>query len=146
MFDEPYRFDRVYGNMLLMVCRRCWSEICGCRQPTIARRSTCSVTHWSQPASIIVISIPTRYPARNDWPGLVACLDYLNAGDTLVVWKLDWLEHSLSHLLTIVTELKARGIPFRSSAAVRHQPRQHLLSGAESRGRCKHDPALLGFM
>ena len=31
-------------------------------------------------------------------PGLVEALDYLRAGDTLVVWKLDRLGRSLSHL------------------------------------------------
>ncbi|OWQ98373.1 hypothetical protein CDQ91_07730 [Sphingopyxis witflariensis] len=52
--------------------------------------------------------------ARDDRPGLKACLDYLNAGDTLIVWKLDRLGRSLPHLLAIVTDLKARGIAFRS--------------------------------
>lgn len=52
--------------------------------------------------------------ARDDRPGLKACLDYLNAGDTLVVWKLDRLGRSLPHLLRIVTDLKARGIAFWS--------------------------------
>lgn len=49
--------------------------------------------------------------ARDDRPGLKACLDYLNAGDTLVVWKLG---RSLPHLLAIVTDLRAHGIAFRS--------------------------------
>uniref|UniRef100_UPI00226A6E50 recombinase family protein n=1 Tax=Sphingomonas sp. GC_Shp_3 TaxID=2937383 RepID=UPI00226A6E50 len=40
---------------------------------------------------------------RDDRAGLKACLNYLNAGDTLVVWKLDRLGRSLPHLLTIVT-------------------------------------------
>jgi DNA invertase Pin-like site-specific DNA recombinase len=52
--------------------------------------------------------------ARDNRPGLAACLDYLKAGDTLVVWKLDRLGRSLPHLLAIVTDLKARGIAFRS--------------------------------
>ena len=52
--------------------------------------------------------------ARDDRPGLKACLGYLKAGDTLIVWKLDRLGRSLAHLLTIVTDLKARGIAFRS--------------------------------
>jgi DNA invertase Pin-like site-specific DNA recombinase len=52
--------------------------------------------------------------ARDDRPGLKACLEYFKAGDTLVVWKLDRLGRSLPNLLTIVTDLKARGIAFRS--------------------------------
>lgn len=52
--------------------------------------------------------------ARDDRPGLKACLEYLKTDDTLVVWKLDRLGRSLPHLLTIVTDLKARGVAFRS--------------------------------
>src|SRR3546814_9696301 len=52
--------------------------------------------------------------ARDDRAGLKACLDYMNAGDTLVVWKIDRLGRSLPHLLAIVTDLKERGIAFRS--------------------------------
>lgn len=52
--------------------------------------------------------------ARDDRPGLKACLEYLKAGDTLVVWKLDRLGRSLPNLLSIVTDLKARGVAFRS--------------------------------
>ncbi len=52
--------------------------------------------------------------ARDDRPGLKACLDYLNAGDTLIVWTLNRLGRPLPHLLSIVTDLKARGITFRS--------------------------------
>jgi DNA invertase Pin-like site-specific DNA recombinase len=52
--------------------------------------------------------------AKDDRPGLKACLDYLREGDCLTVWKLDRLGRSLPHLLSIVTELKGRGIAFRS--------------------------------
>src|SRR3954452_21211753 len=52
--------------------------------------------------------------ARDDRPGLQACLAYLKAGDVLVVWKLDRLGRSLSHLLAIVADLKARGVAFCS--------------------------------
>jgi len=51
---------------------------------------------------------------RDDRPGLKACLAYMKRGDTLVVWKLDRLGRSLPHLLTIITDLKDRGIAFRS--------------------------------
>ena len=50
----------------------------------------------------------------DDRPGLRACLAYLEAGDVLVVWKLDRLGRSLPHLLAIVADLKARGVAFRS--------------------------------
>jgi len=52
--------------------------------------------------------------AKDDRPGLKACLSYLKHGDGLVVWKLDRLGRSLPHLLSIVTDLKERGISFRS--------------------------------
>jgi DNA invertase Pin-like site-specific DNA recombinase len=40
--------------------------------------------------------------ARDDRPGLAAMLDFIRPGDVLVVWKLDRLGRSLSHLLSIV--------------------------------------------
>ena len=52
--------------------------------------------------------------ARDDRAGLKACLDDLRQGDVLVVWKLDRLGRSLPHLLGIVTDLKQRGVAFRS--------------------------------
>lgn len=52
--------------------------------------------------------------ARTDRPGLAAALAYLRAGDTLVVWKLDRLGRSMSHLIEKIGELAARGIGFRS--------------------------------
>lgn len=52
--------------------------------------------------------------ARDDRPGLKKCLDYLTAGDTLVVWKLDRLGRSLPHLIDIVSKLREKGASFRS--------------------------------
>lgn len=52
--------------------------------------------------------------AKDDRLGLKACLADLRSGDCLVVWKLDRLGRSLPHLLSIITELKGRGIAFRS--------------------------------
>ncbi|MET3718337.1 recombinase family protein [Arthrobacter sp. UYEF21] len=45
---------------------------------------------------------------------LDACLSYLREGDVLVVYKLDRLGRSLRHLLTIIDDLGARGIGFKS--------------------------------
>ena len=52
--------------------------------------------------------------ARDDRPGLKASLSDVRRGDVLVVWKLDRLGRSLSHLLTIVEDLRSRGVAFRS--------------------------------
>ncbi|QRE78334.1 recombinase family protein [Methylobacterium aquaticum] len=52
--------------------------------------------------------------SRDDRPGLKACLTYLKAGDTLVVWKLDRLGRSLPHLLEVMGDLRKRGVAFRS--------------------------------
>ncbi|SPT52745.1 DNA-invertase hin [Actinomyces bovis] len=47
-------------------------------------------------------------------PGLEAALANLNAGDTLVVWRLDRLGRSLPHLVATVEELHARAVALRS--------------------------------
>lgn len=47
-------------------------------------------------------------------PELDACLDWIRAGDTLTVWKLDRLGRSLRHLIDLVTSLGEQGIGFRS--------------------------------
>lgn len=47
-------------------------------------------------------------------PELDACLNYLREGDVLVVYKLDRLGRSLKHLLTIIDDLRDRGIGFKS--------------------------------
>jgi DNA invertase Pin-like site-specific DNA recombinase len=52
--------------------------------------------------------------AREDRTDLRHCLEYLKTGDTLVVWKLDRLGRSLPHLLSILTDLRERGVSFRS--------------------------------
>ncbi len=52
--------------------------------------------------------------AKAERPGLTEALRYLREGDTLVVWKLDRLGRSMTHLLQTVADLEARGVGFRS--------------------------------
>ena len=52
--------------------------------------------------------------ARDDRSGLAKALEFVRAGDCLAVWKLERLGRSLSHLLTIVTGLRDKGVAFRS--------------------------------
>lgn len=52
--------------------------------------------------------------AQRDRPELKAALDYLRAGDTLVVWKLDRLARSIRQLIETVEDLEQRGIGFKS--------------------------------
>jgi DNA invertase Pin-like site-specific DNA recombinase len=51
---------------------------------------------------------------QDDRPGLASALAFVQPGDVLVVWKLDRLGRSLSHLLSIIATLKAKQIAFRS--------------------------------
>lgn len=55
----------------------------------------------------------TASGAQRDRPQLAAALDYMRAGDTLVVWKLDRLARSTRQLIETVEALEARGVGFR---------------------------------
>jgi len=52
--------------------------------------------------------------ARSDRPGLDACIAALEPGDTLLVWRLDRLGRSMSHLVSLVEDLLGKTIGFRS--------------------------------
>ena len=52
--------------------------------------------------------------ASTQRPGLAQALAYLQPLDCLLVWKLDRLGRSLSHLLQIINDLAKRDIAFRS--------------------------------
>jgi len=56
----------------------------------------------------------TMTGSSTERPGLSQALAVLKAGDTLVVWKLDRLGRSLSHLVALIAELGKRGVSFRS--------------------------------
>jgi DNA invertase Pin-like site-specific DNA recombinase len=49
-----------------------------------------------------------------DRPQLVVCLEFMAAGDTLVVPSLDRLSRSLQDLITVVADLRRRGVGFTS--------------------------------
>jgi DNA invertase Pin-like site-specific DNA recombinase len=52
--------------------------------------------------------------AQRDRPELKAALEYVRAGDTIVVWKLDRLARSLKQLIETVDDLQRREVGFRS--------------------------------
>lgn len=52
--------------------------------------------------------------SKKERPGFDKCLKELQAGDTLVVWRLDRLGRSLVHLVQLVNDLRDRGIGFKS--------------------------------
>ncbi len=51
---------------------------------------------------------------KSNRPGLEEVLQYCQPGDTFVVWKLDRLGRSLSHLVKTVKDLVARSVGFQS--------------------------------
>ena len=52
--------------------------------------------------------------AKSSRPGLDKCLDILESGDVLVVWRLDRLGRSMSHLVNLIESLLERKIGFKS--------------------------------
>ncbi len=52
--------------------------------------------------------------AKDERDGLSKTIEFLQSGDTLVVWKLDRLGRSLSNLIFIINSLKERNISFVS--------------------------------
>ena len=58
-----------------------------------------------------------RDTASGAWtarPGLEACLQALAPGDTLVVWRLDRLGRSMTHLVSVIEALLSRQVGFRA--------------------------------
>ena len=61
-----------------------------------------------------LIFIDKASGAKADCQGLTDCMNKLQGGHTLVIWRLDRLGRSLKHFIEIVEELKERGVRFRS--------------------------------
>lgn len=51
---------------------------------------------------------------RTERPGLDKCMEALETGDTLLVWRLDRLGRSMAHLVALIEDLGKKGIGFRS--------------------------------
>src|SRR5438270_4361766 len=56
----------------------------------------------------------TASGAQQARPGLAEAISHCRAGDTLVVWRLDRLGRSLTHLIDTITALNTKGIGFKS--------------------------------
>lgn len=52
--------------------------------------------------------------AKNNRPGLEMAIDFVRAGDTLVVWRLDRLGRNMEDLISLVNRLNERGVSFHS--------------------------------
>ena len=52
--------------------------------------------------------------AKSERPGLNNCLEKLHSGDVLLVWRLDRLGRSMTHLVSLVEMLKEKKVGFRS--------------------------------
>ncbi len=52
--------------------------------------------------------------AKTERPGLSKALEHVRPGDMLVVWRLDRLGRSLSHLIELIQTLEGRGVGFKS--------------------------------
>src|SRR5512147_2003334 len=67
-----------------------------------------------QKAGCDKIFTDTASGAKAERTGLDEALNYVRAGDTLVVWRLDRLGRSLKHLIETITGLNNRKIGFKS--------------------------------
>src|ERR1700683_5491564 len=84
-----------------------------------ARVSTVDRTHALQLAALKKAGCKTIFQdslpgATTKRPALLRCLSKLEPGDTLIVWKLDRLGRSLRDLITMLDDLRARGVKFHS--------------------------------
>jgi DNA invertase Pin-like site-specific DNA recombinase len=84
------------------------------------RVSTVAQTLDQQEAALAAAGVTKTFSdtmsgARDDRPGLVALLDYVREGDTVVVWKLDRLGRNTLHILETVKAMTERGVTLIST-------------------------------
>jgi DNA invertase Pin-like site-specific DNA recombinase len=84
------------------------------------RVSTVAQTLDQQNAALAAAGVTKTFSdtlsgACDDRPGLVALLDYVRDGDTVVVWKLDRLGRNTLHILETVKALTQRGVTLIST-------------------------------
>jgi DNA invertase Pin-like site-specific DNA recombinase len=75
----------------------------------VSRRTTSSLVQV-----VVIIRDDGLSGATTKRPALLRCLKKLEHGDTLTVCKLDRLGRSLRDLITMLNDLKRRGVKFRS--------------------------------
>jgi len=85
------------------------------------RVSTVAQTLEQQSAAIEAAGVTKTFSdvmsgARDDRPGLAALMEYVRAGDTVVVWKLDRLGRNAIHILETVKVLTDRGVTVVSTS------------------------------
>jgi len=96
------------------------SAKCRARKFGYARVSTDDQTPALQLAALTKAGRKTVFKddglsgATTKRPALLRCLKKLEHGDTPIVWKLDRLGRSLRDLITMLDDLKHRGVKFRS--------------------------------
>jgi DNA invertase Pin-like site-specific DNA recombinase len=79
------------------------------------RVSTVAQTLDQQNAALLAAGVTKTFSdtmsgARDDRPGLAALMEYVRAGDTVVVWKLDRLGRNMLHILQTVKALTDNGV------------------------------------
>lgn len=89
-------------------------HVIGYARVSTAGQSTAMQVDALEAAGAIRIFTDTASGSAHARPGWDACLDHLQPGNTLVVWKLDRVGRSTVELARIVAELETRGVHFRS--------------------------------
>ena len=79
---------------------------------------------------------------KDDRRGLTTCLQALQPGDTLVVWKLDRLGRNLKHLVSVVDDLQQRQVGFKVLAGAGYRLIRLRPMGVWCSGFLRHWPNL----